>query len=108
MRWWPAVAVGAVLVIGGGAAALTVSGTKSPPRVLDVESAQRQVEQIVRDPLDGYAAGTVTGVVCNGGVNPALEKGAEFICEAVVDGVSRRVAVVFQDDAGTFAVDRPR
>lgn len=106
--WWTAAAVCAVLVIGGGAAALVASGTKPPPTVLDTESAQRQVEQILRDPLDGYGAGTVTGVVCNGGVNPALEKGAEFICEAVVDGVSRRVAVVFQDDAGTFAVDRPR
>lgn len=106
--WWIAAAVGAGLVIAGGAAALAASGPKPPPRVLDVESAQRQVEQIVRDPLDGYAADTVTGVVCNDGVNPALEKGAEFICEAIVDGVSRRVAVVFQDDAGTFAVDRPR
>lgn len=106
--WWIAAAVGAVLVIAGGGAALAVSGTTPPLKVLDVESAQRQVEQIVRDPLDGYGAGTVTGVVCNDGVNPALEKGAEFLCEAVVDGVSRRVAVVFQDDAGTFAVDRPR
>lgn len=106
--WWIAAAVGAVVVIAGGAAALAGSGTKPPAMLLDVESAQRQVEQIVRDPLDGYGAGTVTGVVCNDGVNPVLEKGAEFICEAVVDGVSRRVAVVVQDDAGTFAVDRPR
>ena len=50
----------------------------------------------------------MTALVCNDGVNPAVEKGAESTCEAVVDGVARRVAVVFQDDAGTYAVDRPR
>ena len=96
------------MVIGVAAATLASSETNPTPRVLDIASAQRQVEQILLDPLEGYGAGTVTGVVCNNGVNPAVEKGARFICEAIVDGASRRVAVIFQDDAGTYAVDRPR
>jgi len=96
------------VVIGVAAATLASSETNPAPRVLDIASAQRQVEQILLDPLEGYGAGTVTGVVCNNGVNPAVEKGAGFICEAIVDGASRRVAVIFQDDAGTYAIDRPR
>jgi hypothetical protein len=97
-----------VVVIGGYAVGLSLSGPPPATRVLDIADAQRQVERILRDPLDGYGAGTVTGVACNNGVNPAVEKGSGFTCEAVVDGAPRRVTVAFQDDAGTYAVDRPR
>lgn len=101
-------AAGTAAVIAGIVAVPLVSGTRTPPTVLDIASAQRQVEQILRDPLDGYGADVVTGVVCNGGVNPAVEAGGEFTCEAVVDGTPRRVAVVFRDARGTYAIDRPR
>lgn len=101
-------AAGTAAVIGGIAAVPLVSGARTPPTVLDIASTQRQVEQILRDPLEGYGAGVVTGVVCNGGVNPAVEAGREIICEAVVDGTPRRVAVVFREASGTYAVDRPR
>ncbi len=108
-RWWiPAAAAAVVVVIGGSAVGLSLSGPPPATRVLDITAAQQQVERILRDPLDGYGAGTVTEVACNNGVNPAVEKGSGFTCEVVVDGALRRVAVVFQDDAGTYAVDRPR
>lgn len=76
--------------------------------VLDVTKAQRGVEQILTDPKDGYGVKTVTDVVCNNGTNPPIRKGEGFECDVVVDGTPRRVAVVFQDYAGTYAVDRPR
>ena len=76
--------------------------------VLDIAKAQRGVEQVLTDPVDGYGAKSVTGVVCNNGKNPTVRKDSGFECDAVVDGTQRRVAVVFQDDAGTYAVDRPR
>jgi hypothetical protein len=76
--------------------------------VLDVAKAQRGVEQVLTDPVDGYGVKYVTDVVCNNGKNPPVRKGSGFECDAVVDGDPRRVAVVFQDDAGTYAVDRPR
>ncbi len=85
-----------------------MSGTRTPPTVLDIAATQRQVEQILRDPLDGYGADVVTRVVCNDGVNPTVKEGAGFTCEAVVDGAKRQIAVVFQDEVGTYAVDRPR
>ncbi len=96
------------MVIGGSAVGLSLSGQPKTTQVLDITAAQRGVEQILRDPIDGYGAESVTKVVCNNGVNPAVKTGAEFICEAVVDGAPRRVAVVFQDAVGTYAVDRPR
>ncbi|MCB9409361.1 DUF4333 domain-containing protein [Mycolicibacterium sp.] len=80
----------------------------SDSTVLDVSGAQRGVEQVLMDPVDGYGAQSVSGVVCNDGKNPAVRRGATFSCNAVVDGTPRQVAVVFQDDAGTYAVDRPR
>lgn len=80
----------------------------SDAKVLDVNGAQRGVEQVLMDPVDGYGAQSVTGVVCNNGTNPAVHRGATFSCDAVVDGKPSQVAVVFQDDEGTYAVDRPR
>lgn len=76
--------------------------------VLDVTKAERGVEQVLVDPVDGYGVKSVTTVVCNDGANPVVRKGATFTCEVVVDGSRRRVAAVFQDDEGTYAVDRPR
>jgi hypothetical protein len=107
-RWWIPAAAAAVVVIGGSAVGLSLSGPPAATRVLDITAAQRGVEQILRDPIDGYGAETVTRVVCNDGLNPAVKKDNGFSCDAVVDGVPRRVAVVFQDENGTYAVDRPR
>lgn len=107
--WWRVTAAaGAAVVIGGVAAGVSLSESSRTPRVLDIAAAERQVELIVREPLEGYGAATVTAVSCNNGVNPTIQKGATFSCDAVVDGTPRQIAVVFQDDAGTFAVDRPR
>ncbi len=80
----------------------------SDSKVLDVSSAQRGVEQVLIDPVDGYGAQSVTEVVCNNGADPEVRKGTAFSCDAVVDGTPRQVVVVFQDDEGTYAVDRPR
>ena len=88
--------------------AISLTETRPPARVLDIAKAQRQVEQILRDPLDGYGAGTVTGVECNNGINPTISRGSGFSCDAIVDGAPRRIAVAFQNDDGTYAVDRPR
>ena len=95
-------------VIAGTALVLSLTETRSAAKVLDISSAERQVEQILRDPIEGYGATTVTGLVCNNGVNPTVQKETGFTCDAVVDGSTRRIAVVFQDDEGTYAVDRPR
>ena len=107
--WWWVTAIAAVAVaIAGTALALSLTGTPTPTKVLDISKTQRAVEQILRDPVDGYGAGTVTGVTCNNGLDPTIKRGDEFSCDATVDGAPRRVAVVFQDDEGTYAVDRPR
>jgi hypothetical protein len=37
-----------------------------------------------------------------------IQKGGTFTCEVVVDGRKRVVTAVFQDDSGTYEVDRPR
>ena len=89
-------------------AAFLTMKTTSPAKILDVTKAQLGVEQILLDPVDGYGATTVTGVVCNNGTNPSVVKDASFSCEVVVDGTRKQVTAVFQDDEGTYAVDRPR
>ena len=106
--WWVTALAATAVAVAGTALALSVTGTRTPAKVLDIAKAQRQVEQILRDPLDGYGAGTVTAVVCNNGINPTIKAGSGFSCDATVDGAPRRIAVVFQDDDGTYAVDRPR
>jgi len=106
--WWVTALAGAAVLIAGTALVLSLTATSPPTKVLDVAKTQRQVEQILRDPLEGYGAGTVNAVVCNNGVNPTIKRGSEFSCTATVDGTQRRIAAVFQDDDGTYAVDRPR
>ena len=106
--WWVTALAAAAVAIAGTALAISLTETRPPARVLDIAKAQRQVEQILRDPLDGYGAGTVTGVECNNGINPTISRGSGFSCDAIVDGAPRRIAVAFQNDDGTYAVDRPR
>ena len=77
-------------------------------KVLNVSRAEAGVQRVLLDPDDGYAATTVSDVVCNGGNDPEIRKGASFTCQVVVDGRKRQVLVVFSDDNGTYAVDRPR
>ena len=76
--------------------------------VLDVSKVEANVGRILVDPVEGYGATNVSDVVCNGGDDPVIESGGTFTCEVVVDGQRRRVLAVFQDDNGTYAVDRPR
>lgn len=89
------------LVLRGG-----VGGTG--PVELDVTRAQEGVRQILTDPINGYGREQVTDVRCNNGVNPRVQRGASFSCAVTVDGAQRQVLVEFTDDAGTYAVDRPR
>jgi hypothetical protein len=102
--------VGAAVVLAGamvvvvGLWAVGVFETK----VLDVRKAEAGVQQILSDPINGYGANDVTSVTCNDGKNPTIEKGKAFTCEVTLNGVSRRVNVVFKDDAGTYEVDGPR
>lgn len=99
-----AVAVGVAVAIGAVLAGTNTSSTA----VLDVTAAQRGVEQVLLDPVDGYGLTSVGSVVCNDGVNPNVSQGTGFECAVLVEGVQRRVNVVFQDDQATYAVDRPR
>ena len=96
-------AVGAAVAIG-----IVLAGTKTPAAVLDVTDAQRGVELVLRDPVEGYGLSDIGPVLCNDGRNPAVEQGTGFECTVSVDGVQRQVSVVFQDDQATYAVDRPR
>ncbi|MGV0834005.1 DUF4333 domain-containing protein [Mycolicibacterium thermoresistibile] len=105
---WIVAAVIAVLLAGIG---LGIGmSTLNPVRdnVLDVSKVEEDVTGILLDPVDGYGVTGLTEVTCNGGDDPVVRTGSEFRCEVVVDGRTRSVLVVFQDDAGTYAVDRPR
>ena len=77
-------------------------------KVLNVSRAEAGVRRILTDPVDGYGATNVSDVECNNGDDPEIKKGGTFTCNVVVDGRKRTVLVVFQDDNGTYAVDRPR
>lgn len=103
-------AAGVILAVGAAAAvAVVLSGRPGPSaKVLDVAAAQRGVAAVLVDPVIGYGVTSVSAVVCNDGVDPPVRRGESFTCQVVVDGTSRRVLVVFQDDDGTYAVDRPR
>lgn len=80
----------------------------SAPKVLDITEAQRGVQKVLSDPVDGYGIASVTNVFCNGGRQPIVEKGSTFNCDVSVDRSHRNATVVFQDEAGTYAVDRPQ
>jgi len=102
--------VGVAVALAVLAGAVLITGLPATPttKVLDVTKAQLGVEQILRDPLNGYGLTDINGVVCNNGSNPAIREGAAFSCLAIVDGVQRDISVVVQDMEGTYAVDRPR
>lgn len=95
-----AVAIGAGIVLG--------SHHVSEGKALNIVNAQNEIARVLTDPVFGYGVKSVSAVSCNKGANPAIRKGGNFTCDAVVDGVPRRVLVVFQDDLGTYSVDRPR
>lgn len=104
--------VGGVAAVAVAAVVATVAilnlRTEAPQKLLDVAAAQRGVGQVLTDPVSGYGVASVAAVTCNNGVNPPIKRGETFTCAAVIDGTTRRVLVVFQDDEGTYAVDRPR
>ena len=77
-------------------------------KVLDVSRAEAGVQRVLLDREVGYSATNVSDVECNDGKDPEIKKGASFTCEVVVEGRKRNVLVVFQDDNGTYEVDRPR
>jgi hypothetical protein len=98
-----AIAGAAVLVLVGLSRIDVLKG-----KVLDVSQAEAGVRRILTDQIDGYGATNVTDVACNGGADPHIRKGGTFGCDVVVDGRKRHVLVAFQDDNGTYEVDRPR
>lgn len=105
--------LGAVGVMAIAAAAVglmvTLSGVDMlHGKVLDVSKAEAGVQRILLDPDDGYTATNVSDVDCNDGKDPEIKRGASFTCDVTVDGRKRHVLVVFQDDDGTYEVDRPR
>ncbi len=104
------VAIG-VIAISAGAVGVMVGLSRFDVlkgKVLDVSKVEAGVQRILVDPADGYGATSVSNVVCNNGNDPEIKKGATFTCEVVVEGRKRQVLVVFQDDGGTYEVDRPR
>lgn len=96
-----ALALLVILVLRG-----VVGGTG--PVELDVLAAQDGVRQVLIDPINGYGRDDVADVLCNNGTNPRVRAGNSFTCSVIVDGAQRQVLVEFSDDAGTYAVDRPR
>jgi Domain of unknown function (DUF4333) len=104
------VAVGAIAILAGAVGFMVGLSRLDVLKghVLDVSKAEAGVQQILVDPIEGYGATSVTDVVCNNGDDPEIEKGGTFTCEVIVDGRKRQVLAVFQDDTGTYAVDRPR
>lgn len=107
-QWW-IVAGAAVVVLGGVGLGVGLS-TLNPVRdnVLEVSEVEDDVTAVLLDPVDGYGVAGLTKIRCNDGDDPVVAAGAEFRCEVVVDDKAQSVLVVFQDDAGTYAVDRPR
>ncbi|MCV7105279.1 DUF4333 domain-containing protein [Mycolicibacterium chitae] len=107
-RWW-LVAGAAVVVLVGVALGVGLS-TLNPVRdnVLEVSQVEDDVTAVLLDPVDGYGVTGLTKIRCNDGDDPVVAAGAEFRCEVVVGDKAQSVLVVFQDDAGTYAVDRPR
>jgi hypothetical protein len=112
-RNWSTIA----LLVGGGVAAIVVAVVLGLGMVklvagngneLDVREAETGVRQILTDSSYGYGVENVGTVSCNDGANPQARKGTSFVCNVLVDGTTRRVAVVFVDDQGTYEVDRPR
>jgi len=95
------------LELGALALGLGVLGTFKTTE-LDVTNAEAGVTQVLVDPVNGYGAQSVSGVRCNGGRNPKIEKGHSFTCQAVVNGEQREVTAVIVDDDGTYEVDWPR
>ena len=88
--------------------AVLIIGSRTDSRVLDLTQAQPQIEQMLRDPVEGYAVTTIEDLICNNGANPPVRQDTSFLCQGIIDGLPKRVTVVFQDNDGTFAVDRPR
>ncbi len=76
---------------------------------LDVNAAQKGVQQVLSDEQNGYGAKNVEGVVSNKGAgNIEVEDGKTFECDVSIDGTERKVTVTFQGDDGTYEVGRPR
>ncbi len=111
-RYQYALAFGVVLVMalvaGITIGALAGRHNKLSNKVLDIGKAQQGVAQVLVDPINGYGLSSLGSVSCNGGSNPIVQQGNSFTCDVTVNQEQRHVTVVFQDDQGTYAVDRPR
>jgi Domain of unknown function (DUF4333) len=95
------IVIAILLILGFGVPGFFLS------RQLDVHQAQDGIEHILVDPA-GYGAKNVDGIVCNGGHNPNVKKGATFTCEATIDSVRWQFPVRFTDDAGSYEIGQPQ
>ncbi|MDX1879773.1 DUF4333 domain-containing protein [Mycolicibacterium sp. 141076] len=98
----------AVLAVEAVALLVGISMLRTSKTIeLDINQAQRGVEQVLTDTVSGYGVTNISNVRCNGGVNPPVKKDGTFKCEATVDGRQRQITVVFVDDGGTYEVGGP-
>ncbi len=106
------VLIGGVALVGGlwftGFFERGGGGGGGSGTVLDVRKAEAGVQEILRNPINGYGANNVSAVKCNNGKNPAVEQGKGFACDVTINGAQRQVQVVFRDNTGTYEVDGPR
>lgn len=102
------ICLAAALIAAIAIGAMLGTATKPSETVLDIAKAQQEIAHVLTDPVNGYGVTSLGTVLCNNGANPVVRKENSFTCDVVVGGSQRRVAVVFQDDEGTYAVDRPR
>jgi uncharacterized protein YacL len=88
---------------------LTESGSQKTNKIvkLSVNSVQDRVQQVLKDPVSGYAGDDIKDVKCNNGQDPTAKKGDSFTCDVSVRGKKRQVTVTFQDDNGTYWVGFP-
>ena len=75
---------------------------------LDVNAAQKGVQQILTDQTNGYGVKSADNIKCNNGQNPDVEKDKTFTCDVSVDGQHKTVTVTFMDNNGTYEVGRPK
>jgi hypothetical protein len=99
-----AVFIGLIIV---GIAALAISGSFTTKK-LNVNSVQAGVEQVLKDPVNGYASDDIKDVKCNNAQDATVKKGESFTCDVSVQGKKRKVTVTFRDDNGTYEVGLPQ
>lgn len=97
-----AVVLGVVLILG-----FATPGFWRTPK-MKVGDVEHGVKSVLTDDTAGYGVKNVGDVTCNNGQDPTAAKGGHFECQVTVDGAKRTVTVTMTDNAGAFAVGRPK